>query len=50
MFIGMLLILIGVVMFLDHLGYLPGDVWDYILPLALVALGASMVFKNKKYF
>ena len=50
MFIGILLILIGLVMFLDHLGYVPGDVWDYILPIALVALGASMVVKHKRQF
>ncbi len=34
-------------MLLDRMGYLYGDVWDYFLPLALVALGVSMIFKNR---
>jgi hypothetical protein len=37
----------GVLMLLDHLGFLPGDVWDYFVPLALIALGISMVFRNR---
>jgi len=47
MFIGLLIILVGVLMLFDHLGFLPGDVWDYFVPLALIALGVSMVFRDK---
>jgi len=34
-------------MLLDRMGYLYGDVWDYFLPLVLVALGVSMILKNR---
>lgn len=48
MFVGMLLVLLGALMLLDQFNIIRGDVWDYFLPLALVALGLSMVFKHKK--
>jgi len=47
MFIGFLIIIIGILMLLDHLGILAGDVWDYFVPMALIALGISMVFRDK---
>ncbi len=47
MFIGLLLVALGVLMLLDHMGVIRGDVWDYFWPLALVALGLSMVIKDK---
>lgn len=46
MFIGLLLLLLGALMLLERMGIIYGDVWDYFLPLALVALGASMIFKQ----
>jgi len=46
MFVGLLLLLLGVLMLLERMGIIYGDVWDYFLPLALVALGASMIFKQ----
>ncbi|UCC44482.1 MAG: hypothetical protein JSU65_00710 [Candidatus Zixiibacteriota bacterium] len=48
MFVGVLLLLLGVLMLLDQLGYIYGDYWDYFWPVALIALGASMVFKGRK--
>ncbi len=47
MFVGFLIILIGVLMLCEHLGILPGDVWDYFVPMALIALGISMIFRDK---
>ena len=29
-------------------GILPGDIWDYILPIALIALGANFILDYKK--
>ena len=52
MFVGSLMLLIGMLMLLDRLGYLPGDWWDYFWPLAIMALGISMVLRhrnNNKY-
>lgn len=48
MFIGLLFILIGIMLLLNKLGVVPGEFSDYIVPIALVALGASFIFKDKK--
>jgi hypothetical protein len=52
MFIGVLLLLVGVLMLLERLNVITGSVWDYIFPMALVALGVSMIFRgrNRKFF
>lgn len=47
MFVGVLLLLLGILMLSEKLGYLPGDTWDYFLPIALVALGVSMMFRDR---
>ncbi len=48
MFVGILLLLLGALMMLDQLGIIRGDAWDYIMPIALIALGGSMIFKDRK--
>lgn len=48
MFIGILLILIGAMMLLSKFGIIEGDFGDYIVPVALVAMGASFIFRDKK--
>ena len=48
MFVGVLLLLMGVLMLLDRLGVLQGDAWDYFAPIALVALGISFIFNRDK--
>lgn len=48
MFVGVLLLLLGALMLLDKMGIITGDVWDYFWPVALVALGASMIFKDRR--
>jgi len=48
MFIGILLLLIGALLLLDKLGIIYGDFWDYLWPVALIALGASMIFERRK--
>jgi len=47
MLFGFLLVLFGILMLLDRLGIIYGDVWDYFWPAAVIALGLSMVFKNR---
>ena len=50
MFIGILLLILGVLMLLDKLGIIYyGSAWDYLLPVALIALGASFIMKDKKH-
>ena len=48
MFIGILLLILGVLMFLDKLGIIYGSVWDYLIPVALIALGAECIFKRTR--
>ncbi|MDZ4722940.1 MAG: DUF5668 domain-containing protein [candidate division Zixibacteria bacterium] len=47
MFIGVLLVLLGVLMLLERTGIIYGQVWDYLLPAALVALGIHIVSRNR---
>lgn len=46
MFIGLLLVVLGLLMLLDQMGYIRGDMWDYFWPLALVALGLSLLLEH----
>ncbi len=48
MFLGVMVLLMGVVMLMEQLGIIRGDFGDFIVPIALVALGASMIFDKKK--
>lgn len=48
MFIGILLLILGVLLLLREMGFIYGNVWDYVWPIALIALGASMIFKHKR--
>jgi hypothetical protein len=47
MFIGFLILLIGVLMLLDQLGIIHGNFWSYFWPGALIALGISLIVKNR---
>ena len=48
MFIGIILVAMGVLMILEKMGFIYGSVWDYIWPIALIALGADFIFKHNK--
>lgn len=48
MFVGALLVLVGVLMLLNQFGILPGRSADYFVPVALVALGISLITKHRK--
>ncbi|MDF1545028.1 MAG: DUF5668 domain-containing protein [bacterium] len=48
MFVGLLLLMMGVLMLLEKLDIIYGDTWDYFVPIAIIALGASFIFKDKK--
>ncbi|UCG63026.1 MAG: hypothetical protein JSV52_07025 [Candidatus Zixiibacteriota bacterium] len=43
MLIGVFLLLIGALLLLDKVGVIHFDFGDYILPIALVALGVSFI-------
>ena len=48
MFIGILLLILGLLLLLREMGLIHGDIWDYIWPIALIALGASMIFNDRR--
>lgn len=48
MIIGIFLLLLGVLMLLDKLGIIDYRFGDYILPIALIAIGASIISGNRK--
>jgi hypothetical protein len=48
MFVGILLVAFGVLMLLKEMHIIYGSVWDYLLPVALIALGADFIFKNSR--
>lgn len=47
MFIALVLIIVGVVMLLKNLGVITAEAWDIVWPVALIALGLSMVWRRK---
>jgi hypothetical protein len=48
MFVGILLLTLGVLMILDKMGIIYGSVWDYLWPVALIALGVDFIFKHNR--
>ncbi|MBN2227325.1 MAG: hypothetical protein JW763_08165 [candidate division Zixibacteria bacterium] len=48
MFLGAILVLAGVLLLLTRSHILPGDFWDYGLPILLMALGINIVFSRRK--
>lgn len=47
MFVGILLLILGVLLLLEQLGIIETSAWGLIWPIALIALGASMIFRDK---
>lgn len=48
MFIGVILVAMGSLMILDKMGIIYGSFWDYLWPVALIALGVDFIFKHSK--
>ncbi|MCK4301132.1 MAG: hypothetical protein KAW91_00070 [candidate division Zixibacteria bacterium] len=48
MFLGVLLLLMGVLLLLERLDVIPGGSWDYFWPVVIIAIGVSLVFKNRR--
>lgn len=48
MFIGIFLLLIGVLMFLDRLHVINVGFSEYVVPVALIALGVSFLTGSRK--
>ncbi|HUV31908.1 MAG TPA: DUF5668 domain-containing protein [Acidobacteriota bacterium] len=48
MFIGILLLILGVLLLLERMGIIYGDIWDYFLPVAMVALGVHLILQHRR--
>jgi len=48
MFVGALILLVGLVFLLQNLGYISGSVWDVIWPSIVIIAGLSMIFRGKR--
>jgi uncharacterized membrane protein HdeD (DUF308 family) len=48
MFIGILLLLMGVLMLMNRFNLLQGNWWSYFWPVAIIALGISLIFKHNR--
>ena len=48
MFIGIFILLMGLFMLLEQMGVISGDLGDYFVAIALIALGASIAFDKKE--
>lgn len=48
MFVGILLLILGSLLLLERLGIIYGDIWEWFLPIVIIALGASMIFRKQR--
>ena len=48
MFVGVFLVLLGLLFILDNLNYISGELWSYIWPLIIICIGLSMIFNRVK--
>ena len=48
MFLGVLLLLLGGLLLLERLDVIPGGSWDYFWPVVIIAIGVSLIFKNRR--
>lgn len=47
MYLGLLVLLVGVLFLLQNLGYISGSVWDLVWPAIIIIAGLAMVFRSK---
>ncbi len=48
MFLGVLLLLVGALMIMERLDIIQGGVWDYLWPLAIIALGVDFIASARR--
>jgi hypothetical protein len=48
MFVGLLLVLLGILLLMQQLDIIRGGVWDYFWPAAIIAVGISMIFGHTR--
>jgi len=50
MFLGFLVLIIGVLFLMQNLGYISGGVWEIFWPACLIIAGLFLVFRQKESF
>ena len=48
MFVGIVVLALGVLFLLRNLGVISGDILDFLWPIAVIALGISILFKKRR--
>ena len=48
MFVGALILIVGIVFLMQNLGYISGNVWQVIWPLIVIVAGFSMIIRNRR--
>jgi len=48
MFVGSLLLLLGVLLLLGQMGIIQGTIWGYFWPAAIIAVGISMIVSHNR--
>jgi len=48
MYLGLLLVVLGVLFLLRNLGIIAGNFWDILWPAVVVFVGISVIFARKK--
>jgi uncharacterized membrane protein HdeD (DUF308 family) len=48
MFIGLILIIAGILLILSRMDIISGGFWDYFWPIILIALGGKLIFDRRK--
>lgn len=47
MFLGLMVLVVGIVFLMQNLGYISGSVWEILWPFFLIISGLVMIFKQK---
>jgi len=51
MFLGLMVLVVGIVFLMQNLGYISGGVWEILWPSFLIITGLVMIFRQKdNYF
>lgn len=46
-FLGSLIILIGLIMLLQTLGIISGSIWKYLWPVVIILVGIAIIFTKR---
>jgi hypothetical protein len=47
MFLGLMILVVGIVFLMQNLGYISGSVWEILWPSFLIITGLVMIFRQK---